>query len=151
MRNYTLFTAVVPFTTNEQPVPIILEVPNNAVPLQTEYRSTGQAFHFLVPCDDNGLPVEEVITPNIYEIAWGELHELFGERSEQDNLDAMDSVLKGVIAKRENDVEAKGEEEELNINHKGQQCLLNKDLFCQEGWCSGCQIYLSRNEIPGSV
>ena len=26
-------------------------------------------------------------------------------------------------------------------NHKGQQCLL-KPIICQEGFCSGCMIYL---------
>lgn len=61
MKNYTLFTAVVPFARpNEQSKPIIVTVPNNAIPLQTEYTPTGQVFHFLVPCDEKGVPIEEV-------------------------------------------------------------------------------------------
>ena len=60
MKNYTLFTAVVPFAkTNEQSKPITIAVPNNAIPLQVEYRSSGTAFHFLVPCDEKGVPIEE--------------------------------------------------------------------------------------------
>jgi len=61
MKYYTLFTAVVPFAKpNDQPTPITVTVPNNAIPLQVEYRSTGTAFHFLVPCDEKGIPIEEV-------------------------------------------------------------------------------------------
>lgn len=33
------------------------------------------------------------------------------------------------------------EEEMLGQNHKGEWCWL-KDIFCQEGWCRDCQIYL---------
>jgi hypothetical protein len=60
MKSYTLFIAVVPFAAPaERNVPIVVEVPNNAIPLQVEYRSTGTAFHFLVPCDEKGVPIEE--------------------------------------------------------------------------------------------
>ncbi|MBA7685634.1 hypothetical protein ES703_94059 [subsurface metagenome] len=97
MKNYTLFTAVVPFARpNEQSKPIIVTVPNNAIPLQTEYLPTGQVFHFLVPCDEKGVPIEEVITPTVYEAAWGKLYKLYGERLDQGNLDIMDSVLREV-------------------------------------------------------
>ncbi|MBA7465330.1 hypothetical protein ES707_00492 [subsurface metagenome] len=61
MKNYTLFTAVIPFARpNEPSIPITLAVPDNAIPLQVEYSSTGQVFHFLVPCDEKGVPIEEV-------------------------------------------------------------------------------------------
>lgn len=111
MKNYTLFTAMVPFARpNEQSKPITVSVPNNAIPLQTDYAPTGQVFHFLVPCDEKGVPIEEeVITPTVYEAAWGELYKLFGERLEQDNLDVMDSVLKGVKLEMGGEVEAKEE------------------------------------------
>lgn len=38
------------------------------------------------------------LTPSIYETAWNELYKLYGERLDQENLDVMDSVLKGVVA-----------------------------------------------------
>lgn len=101
MKNYTLFTAVVPFAKpSEQSIPITIAVPDNAIPLHMEYHPTGQAFHFLVPCDEKGVPIEEVIT-NIYEAAWGELYKLYGERLDQGNLDIMDSVLKEVKLERQ--------------------------------------------------
>lgn len=107
MKNYTLFTAVVPFARpSEQSLPITVAVPDNAIPLQVEYSSTGQVFHFLVPCDEKGVPIEEVITPNIYEAAWGELYKLYGERLDQGNLDIMDSVLKRVKLEMEGDSDA---------------------------------------------
>lgn len=110
MKNYTLFTAEVPFTTTKQSAPIAVAVPSNAIPLQLEYRPAGIAFHFLVPCDEAGNPIEEVITPNVYEVAWNKLYELFTERSEQDNLDAMDSVLKGVMSEMQDEVNIQTEE-----------------------------------------
>jgi len=61
MKNYTLFTAVVPFA--EKPsehIPITIAVPDNAIPLHMEYYPTGQAFHFLVPCDEKGVPIEVI-------------------------------------------------------------------------------------------
>lgn len=113
MKNYTLFTATVPFARpNEQSKPIIVTVPDNAIPLQTEYLPTGQVFHFLVQCDEKGVPIEGVITPTTYEAAWGELYKLFGERLEQDNLDVMDSVLKGVSSEMEGEKEVKEEAEQ---------------------------------------
>ena len=113
MKNYTLFTAVVPFAkTNEQSVPIALTVPNNAIPLQTEYLPTGQVFHFLVPCDESGRPVGDIVTPNIYEVAWNKLYELFGEQLKQPGLDNMDAVLKGVRLELEGEKEAKEEAEQ---------------------------------------
>ena len=27
-------------------------------------------------------------------------------------------------------------------NHKGKWCIYKPTVFCQEGYCSGCQIYL---------
>ena len=108
MKNYTLFTARVPFAKlGEQSVAIALTVPDNAIPLQTEYLPTGQVFHFLVPCDEKGIPMEEIIESGVYEVAWGELYKLFGERSEQDNLEVMDSVLKGVRSETEDEEEVK--------------------------------------------
>ena len=113
MKNYTLFTAMVPFAkTNEQSVPIALMVPDNAIPLQTEYTLTGQVFHFLVPCDESGRPVGDIVTPNIYEMAWRELYRLYGERLDGANQDVTDSVLKGVGLEKESDVEAKEEAEQ---------------------------------------
>lgn len=112
MKNYTLFTATVPFARPGEPsVAIALTVPDNAIPLQTEYLPTGQVFHFLVPCDEKGVPMEYVES-NTYEIAWSKLYELFGERLEQDNLDVMDSVLKGVRSEMEGEVEVKEETEQ---------------------------------------
>jgi len=26
-------------------------------------------------------------------------------------------------------------------NHKGEWCVINPNIFCQEGYCSECQIY----------
>ena len=26
-------------------------------------------------------------------------------------------------------------------NNKGKFCWIKDDVFCQEGWCSGCRIY----------
>ena len=28
------------------------------------------------------------------------------------------------------------------VNHKGSRCIVNATTFCQEGYCSNCQIYL---------
>ena len=28
------------------------------------------------------------------------------------------------------------------VNHKGSRCVVNAITFCQEGYCSNCQIYL---------
>lgn len=111
MKNYTLFTATVPFARpGEQSKPITISVPGNAIPLQMEYLPTGQVFHFLVPCDEKGVPVEEVITtPNLYEMAWNKLYELFGEQLKQPGLDTMDSVLKGVRLEMEGEKEAREE------------------------------------------
>jgi len=113
MKNYTLFTAMVPFARpNEQSVPITITVPDNAIPLQTEYLPTGQVFHFLVPCDEKGVPVEEIIATNNYEIAWNKLYELFGEQLKQPGLDTMDSVLKGVALEMEGEKESEEEVEQ---------------------------------------
>ena len=35
------------------------------------------------------------------------------------------------------------------INHKGQQCPFRKWLFCQEGVCAECQIYLAWEKEHG--
>ena len=29
----------------------------------------------------------------------------------------------------------------LKVNHKGNWCWIRHRLFCQEGFCRGCQIY----------
>lgn len=29
-------------------------------------------------------------------------------------------------------------------NHKGEWCWINPNIFCQEGYCSGCEIYQKR-------
>lgn len=34
------------------------------------------------------------------------------------------------------------EEDMLKYSHKGEWCWLTGKTFCQEGWCSGCAIYL---------
>lgn len=112
MKNYTLFSALVPFrVSNEPPTPIIIQVQDNAIPFQMEYNPNGQVFHFLVPCDENGKPIEK-IPGNIYETAWNELYKLFGERMEQENIDVMDSVLKGVKLELESEEEARKEVEQ---------------------------------------
>lgn len=28
------------------------------------------------------------------------------------------------------------------INHRGEFCVFHKNTFCQEGICTGCEIYL---------
>jgi len=112
MKNYTLFTALVPYAPPNAPsTPVVIQVSDNAIPLGVEYRPNGQFFHFFVPCDENGKPIEEV-SVNIYESAWNELYKLFGERMEQENIDVMDSVLKGVKLELESEEEAKKEVEQ---------------------------------------
>jgi hypothetical protein len=34
--------------------------------------------------------------------------------------------------------------EELKVNHKGKTCFFNDYIFCQEGYCKECEIYLVR-------
>ena len=31
-------------------------------------------------------------------------------------------------------------------NHKGEFCQVNRNLFCQEGYCSECEIYQRRSK-----
>lgn len=39
----------------------------------------------------------------VYASAWNELYKLYSERLDQENLDIMDSVLKGVVAEMEDE------------------------------------------------
>lgn len=43
------------------------------------------------------------------------------------------------------------EQERLRENHKGEWCWLTGKLLCQEGFCSGCQVYLDWKESLGKV
>ena len=38
------------------------------------------------------------------------------------------------------------EEDMLKYSHKGKWCWLTGKTFCQEGYCSGCQLYLDWKE-----
>lgn len=99
MKYYIIQTLIVSLPVN-QLTPVVITLPNNATPIGIEVRPVsfpdGLYLHHLIPCDENGNILGEVITPNIYETAWNELFKCFGERLEQDNLDVMDAVLKGV-------------------------------------------------------
>lgn len=147
MKNYLVKTLMVslprPITET-----IIIELPDNAIPVGVEVRPLGMPeglfLHHLIPCDEKGNPIEDVITPNVYEVAWNKLYELFGELSDQEALDKMDGVLCGTKTLMLNEAERRGGrsiEEELGVNHKGQFCWIDNKVFCQEGWCSECKIY----------
>ncbi|GAI88059.1 unnamed protein product, partial [marine sediment metagenome] len=94
---------------------LMVTLPSNAIPIGIEVRPLsmpeGLFLHYLIPCEESGNPIEEVTPSNIYETAWEKLSQLYGERSEQENLDVMDSVLKGVVLELENELGAKGEAE----------------------------------------
>lgn len=119
MRKYSILTAVVsvPQSVPGQLTPVVVLLPDNAIPLQVDYNSglPGEvatcAIHHLVPCDDEGNLIDEVVSPNVYETAWNELYKLFAERSEQDNLDLMDKAIKGVIEEEKEEVEMRMESE----------------------------------------
>lgn len=39
----------------------------------------------------------------------------------------------------------------MQTNHKGTWCMVQEDLFCQEGYCPGCLIFAKRDVSFGSV
>ena len=114
MKNYIIKTLMVSLLPKESiPEDIIITLPNNVLPIGIEVRPVsfpeGLFIHHLIPCDESGNPIEETITTNIYEAAWNELSKCFGEKMQQEELDLMDSVLKGVKLEMESDIEAKKE------------------------------------------
>ena len=84
---------------------IIVTLPNNAIPIGIEIRPAsfpeGLFIHHLIPCNQNGNILEGTIPTSIYEAAWNELYKVFGERMEQENIDLMESVMKGVLSEKE--------------------------------------------------
>ncbi len=110
MSYYSIRTLVVSLPIDRS-APVIIKLPDNAIPLGVEIcpvsTPEGLLLHHLVLCDEDGNPIEEVFTPDICEMAWNELYKLYGEHLDQDNLDVMDAVLKGV----------KGEIEGESIKH----------------------------------
>lgn len=109
MKNYSIITTIVALPLN-QPEPVIITLPDNAIPIGIEVRPLGYPeglfLHHLVPLDESGKPIEEVIAPNIYETAWNKLYELFGEQSDQESLDKMDGVLCGTKTLMESEQES---------------------------------------------
>lgn len=114
-----IMTAIVPLPQQieQEPKPVLVDIPDNAIPIQIEYRSgnimipqPSLAIHYLVPCDDAGNPIEEGIPSAIYESAWLELGKVFGEQSNQEALDIMDSILNGVRLQMEAEAEQKSEQ-----------------------------------------
>lgn len=113
MKNYLIKTLMVSLPGESITEAIMVTLPNNAIPIGIEVRPVsfpeGLFLHHLIPCDESGNPIEEVITPNIYEMVWNELYKLYGEHLDQEHLDLMDAVLKGVTSERKAEEEAKGE------------------------------------------
>lgn len=115
MKHYSILTMVVSLPEQSITELPVITLPDGAIPIGIEVRPAampgGLYLHYLIPCGGNGVPIEEVVTANIYETAWNELNKLFGERLEQSNLDVMDSVLKGVKLEVEGEKET-GQEAE---------------------------------------
>lgn len=113
MKNYSIKTLLVSLPEESITEAIIVTLPNNATPIGIVIRPTeapeGLFLHYLVPVDEEGVPIEEVAT-NTYEIAWNKLSELFGERSEQDNIETMASVLNGVKTEIQDEVKRQSKE-----------------------------------------
>lgn len=115
MRNYSILTMIISLPTSTEPekrIPVITTLPDNAMVIGVEVRPAfmpeGLLLHYLVPCDDEGNPIEMDIAM-VYETAWNELYKVFGERLEQGNIDLMDSVLKTLMLEMESEAEAKRE------------------------------------------
>lgn len=118
MKNYSILTSMISLPTPIQPglpISFIVTLPDNAIPfVQVEHLPAdappGYLVNYLVPCDESGNPIEEVITPNVYEMAWDELYKLYSEQLNQEELDIMDAVLRGVIAEIKDEAERRGAE-----------------------------------------
>lgn len=114
MKNYSVKTLMVSLPKESVTESIMLTLPNNAIPIGIEVRPLsfpeGLFLHHLIPCDEKGNVIEEKILPHDYETAWFELYKVFGERSEQENIDLMDSVMKAILMeKEEEEKQRKGE------------------------------------------
>lgn len=49
------------------------------------------------------------LPPIVYTTAWSELYKLFGERLDQEGLDLMDAVLRGVITEIQDELQREDE------------------------------------------
>lgn len=114
MKYYLIKTLMVSLPRQTRDESIMLELPNNAIPIGIEVRPVsfpeGLFIHHLIPCDEKGNLIEEVIPSSVYEAAWNELYKLFGERLEQENLDGMDAVMAGIRANIREEIDRQGEE-----------------------------------------
>ncbi len=115
MKHYSIKTLIVALPEQSITEPVVITLPDNVIPIGEEVRPVdfpeGLYLHYLIPCNEDGEPIEEVVTVDIYGTAWNELYKLFGERLEQSNLDVMDSVLKGVKLEMEVEKEVREEAE----------------------------------------
>lgn len=111
MKNYIIRTLMVALPEESITESIVITLPNNSIPIGIEVRPAsfpeGLFLHHLIPCDENGNPIEEVIPINIYEIAWEKLGQVYGEQQNQEGLDGMDAVFKGVELEMEGEVGAR--------------------------------------------
>ncbi len=118
MKHYSIRTLIVGLPEQSNAESVMLALPDDAIPIGVEVRPLsmpeGLFLHHLIPCDKDGNIIGETLKKEltyVYEKAWNELYKLYSERSEQDNLDIMDSVLKGVILEMESEGEAEKEAE----------------------------------------
>lgn len=113
MKNYIIKTLMVTLPVNTS-APVIITLPDNAIVVGVEVRPAnmlqGLFLHHLIPCDEEGNPIEETIPINVYEIAWEKLSQFYGEQLNQEGLDIMDAMLKGVKLEMESEVQARGGE-----------------------------------------
>lgn len=100
MKYFIVKTLLVDFPINLSD-PINIELPDNAVPISIEVWPRRLILHHLIPCDNEGNIIDEKILPSDYEAAWKELCKCFGERMQQEEIDLMDSVMKGILVEKE--------------------------------------------------